>query len=60
MKKNKKKPGEKDNTSFLEINPGIYKEQALKALEKAKKLEKEQLKEGKRSVRLDRKTIVLR
>ena len=50
----------KDNTSFLETNPSIYKEQAHKALVKAKELEKQQLKDGKRTVRLDRKTIVLR
>lgn len=50
----------KDNTTFLETNPSVYKEQAKKALQKAKELEQQQLAQGKKTVRINPKTIVLR
>lgn len=47
-------------TSYLETNPSIYKNQAEKALQKAKELENHQRLEGKKFVQVDAKTRVLR
>lgn len=45
---------------YLELNPVWQKEKAQKALDKAKQLEKQQQTSGKKLVKLNNKTIVLR
>lgn len=59
MKKNIKELVVKESI-FNEINPSIQKTKAAKALEKAKELEAEKLASGKKWVRMDHKTEVLR
>lgn len=44
------------DTSYLEVNPTFQKEKAIKALEKAKLLEKELKKQGKKYIKTDAKT----
>jgi hypothetical protein len=47
------------NSTHLESNPAYNRGKALKALELAKALEKEQLKNGKKYQRINDKTIGL-
>jgi hypothetical protein len=60
MAKLKKTTPEKDNTSYLEVNPRNLREKALQALEKAKALEASRLANGQKWVRINVKTEVLR
>lgn len=50
----------KDNTTYLEANPSIYKTQAEKALQKAKELEKQKQQQGKKYMQINPRTRVLR
>lgn len=45
---------------YLESNPSFLKEKAVKALKKAKELEASQKTEGKKIIKLNSKTRVLR
>ncbi len=48
MKRQNKNKAEKDNRSYLEVNPSEQRIKALKALEKAKKIEAQQIAAGKK------------
>tara|TARA_R110002126_G_scaffold78629_1_gene195627 strand:+ start:13896 stop:14162 length:267 start_codon:yes stop_codon:yes gene_type:complete len=49
-----------NNSIFNESNPVVQKSKAMQALEKAKALEAEKLANGKKWVRIDHKTEVLK
>ena len=50
---------EKDNKSYLEINPIAQREKALEVLAIAKKQEAEKIAAGKKWYRIDHKTEIL-
>lgn len=61
MKNNIKDIKNKDNRSYLEINPTAQRNKALEALAKAKKVEADRIAAGKKwYVSADHKTSVLR
>lgn len=60
MKKHTKAEAEKDNRSYLETNPTFQRTKAQEALKKAKELEAKKLASGKKWVKIDGKTEVLR
>lgn len=60
MKKHTKADVEKDNKSYLESNPVAQRTKAQEALAKAKALEAKKMAAGKKWVKIDHRTEVLR
>lgn len=60
MKKHTKADVEKDNKSYLETNPVVLRTKAQEALIKAKELDAKKMAAGKKWIRIDHKTEVLR
>ncbi len=60
MKKHTKADVDKDNRSYLQTNPKDLREKAKEALAKAKALDVQKMANGKKFVRVDHKTQVLR
>lgn len=60
MKKNQKPSEKKDNNSYLHLEEPNHKSKAMQALAKAKALEAEKLASGKKWLRINAKTEVLR
>ncbi len=60
MKKETKEQFEKDNKSYLESNPATQRAKAQKVLKRAKEQDAEKLAAGKKFVKLNPRTRVLR